>query len=463
MTTAVMWFRRDLRLDDLPALGAAQAAGRQGVVPLFVVDPSLLGPAGPNRRRFLAGCLEELRRATDGNLVLRFGDPRQVVPAVVAETGASTVAVTADFGPYGARRDRAVSDALAGIGVAFAELGSSYAVAPGQARAASGASLWVFTAYHRAWEKIGWGAPVSCGPTRWSTAVSDIETEALLSGSAQPGQAGLPDWWEGLPLGPSQALPLPGAKAAADRLEHFVAEALRHYHEGRDLPGREGTSRLSPYLHFGCTHPRTVLESLGNVKGSDRLRSELAWRDFYADGLWHRPASARHAWQPFAEHLRWDTDKVGRSHFRAWALGCTGFPMVDAAMRQLLAEGWVHNRARMVAASFLVKDLHIDWRLGARWFMWHLVDGDLASNQHNWQWVAGTGTDAAPFFRVFNPLTQQERFDPDGTYVRQFVPELRPGAQGYPPPVVDHAAERHEALARFDEARNQARLYPKHS
>ena len=203
---------------------------------------------------------------------------------------------------------------------------------------------------------------------------------------------------------------------------------------------------------------------LGSGAGAERLRTELAWREFYADVLWHRPDSARAPILEFGARLRWDTNERARERFAAWATGTTGYPLVDAGMRQLLAEGWMHNRVRMVTASFLVKDLHLDWRLGARWFMWHLVDGDLASNQHGWQWVAGTGTAAAPFHRVLNPSRQQERFDPTGAYVSRYVRELAlPGhaTKGSTEPstvprsgeLVDHAAERHEALARFAEAR----------
>ncbi len=162
-------------------------------------------------------------------------------------------------------------------------------------------------------------------------------------------------------------------------------------------PAVAGTSGLSPYLRFGCIHPRTVLSRIEEGPGTDRMRSELAWREFYADVLWNRPDSARRSLQPFGDHLRWEAGALAEERFRQWATGRTGYLLVDAGMRQLLAEGWMHNRVRMVTASFLVKDLHLDWRLGARWFMWHLVDGDLASNQHGWQWVAGTGTDAAPF------------------------------------------------------------------
>ena len=235
---------------------------------------------------------------------------------------------------------------------------------------------------------------------------------------------------------------------------------LASYDESRDLPGQDGTSRLSAYLKLGVLHPRTLHADLGpqTVFGK-----ELVWRDFYADVLWHQPASARED----LKRLPLEHDPPGEA-FRAWQCGRTGYPIVDAGMRQLLAEGWMHNRVRMITASFLTKDLHVWWPHGARHFMTHLVDGDLASNQHGWQWVAGTGTDASPYFRVFNPVTQGRRFDPDGAYIRRWVPELaalhgraihEPWLcerlpQGYPPRVIDHAVARREALDRYSRARS---------
>jgi deoxyribodipyrimidine photo-lyase len=251
--------------------------------------------------------------------------------------------------------------------------------------------------------------------------------------------------------------------------DRFLGDRVDDYGEDRNRPDRDRTSRLSPHLKYGTIHPRQVLARLGRSGGATTFANELCWRDFYADVLFHRPESARRDDVDTMGGLRWDTGKRADERFVAWQRGETGFPIVDAGMRQLLAEGWMHNRVRMITASFLVKDLHIDWRRGARHFMRLLVDGDLASNQHGWQWTAGTGTDAAPFFRIFNPIAQGERFDPQGDYVRRFVPELRSiegkavhqpwklgaddlfgsGSGAYPEPIVDHAAERKEALARF--------------
>ena len=467
MARAVLWFRRDLRLDDLPALRTAAEAGPDGVVALFVADPALLGPAGPNRRRFLTAALAALDAELEGALVVRRGHPVRVVPAVAAEVGATVVAATADFGPHGAARDAAVARALSDAGRRLMVIDSNYAVAPGRVRSGAGTPFKVFTAYKRAWEATGWPLPSPAPAVRYSSLSSDKGACSLEPGLAAPGSHGLPDWWEGLPLGPAAALPDAGPAAARDRLEHFVAGPLADYDRDRDLPAVAGTSGLSPYLRFGCVHPRSALALLDSGAGAERMRTELAWRDFYADVLWHRPDSARAPLLEFGAHLRWDTNERARERFAAWASGTTGYPLVDAGMRQLLAEGWMHNRVRMVTASFLVKDLHIDWRLGARWFMWHLVDGDLASNQHGWQWVAGTGTDAAPFDRVLNPLRQQERFDPTGAYVRRYVRELgapghlaeggdEPGTVHHSGVLVDHAAERHEALARLAEARRLA-------
>jgi deoxyribodipyrimidine photo-lyase len=461
MARAVLWFRRDLRLDDLPALRAAAESGPDGVVALFVADPALLEPSGPNRRRFLNAALTALDAELGGTLVMRRGDPVRIIPAVAAEFGAAVVAATADFGPYGAARDSAVARALSAGGRRLMTVDSNYAIAPGRVLTRGGTPFKVFTAYKRTWEATGWAGPSPAPKVRYCHLDSDRGDLSSEPPLASPGSHGLPDWWEGLPLGAARALPDAGPAAAWERLERFVAGSLADYDRDRDFPAVAGTSGLSPYLRFGCMHPRTALSLLGPGAGAERVRTELAWREFYADVLWHRPDSARAPLSAFGARLRWDTNEQARDRFFAWATGTTGYPLVDAGMRQLLAEGWMHNRVRMVTASFLVKDLHIDWRLGARWFMWHLVDGDLASNQHGWQWVAGTGTDAAPFHRVLNPTRQQERFDPTGEYVSRYVREPaatdRSAKGSAKPPrgsrLVDHAAERHEALTRFAESR----------
>jgi deoxyribodipyrimidine photo-lyase len=309
----------------------------------------------------------------------------------------------------------------------------------------SGEGYQVFSPFARAWAEHGWRSP---------------------PGGPSPGQSWLEARSDGIPEAPvpdGLTLPEAGEQAARRRWQEFL-EHVKEYDEERDRPDLDGTSRMSVHLKWGEIHPRTLLADLAQLrsKGASTYRSELAWREFYADVLHRRPDSAREYLRP--EFARMEYDDPG-ADLVAWQEGRTGFPIVDAGMRQLRATGWMHNRVRMIVASFLVKDLHLEWQHGARHFMRWLVDGDLASNQHGWQWVAGCGTDAAPYFRVFNPTSQGKKFDPSGTYVRRWVEELRevetayihePSAQpggcpdGYPPPLLDHAEERREALARLD-------------
>lgn len=446
---AVMWFRRDLRLADNPALLDAVADGP--VLPLFVLDPALWDPAGPSRRAYLAASLRALDaalRERGGTLHVVHGDPVRQVPATAREVGARRVHVAADFGPYGARRDRAVEHALDGAGAELVRTGSPYAVAPGRVTTGAGEPYKVFTPFHRAWADHGWRAP--------APAPDAGDWLALESSNGLP-DAEAPD---GL------ALPEAGETAAADRWAGFL-ERVGDYAEDRDRPDRDGTSRMSVHLKWGEIHPRTLLADLSRLRsdGAATFRKELAWREFYADVLHARPETAREYLRPEFARMRYD--EPGK-RLEAWQAGRTGFPMVDAGLRQLRATGWMHNRVRMITASFLVKDLHVEWQHGARHFMAWLVDGDLASNQHGWQWTAGCGTDAAPYFRVFNPTSQGRRFDPRGEYVRRWVPELADPAvvadphdpspeerlaAGYPDPIVDHAAERREALDRWEEIR----------
>ena len=443
--TSVLWFRRDLRLADHLAL--VEAAGHGPVIPLFVLDPALLRPAGAPRIAFLYRCLRVLDESVGGRLVVRAGDPAHVVPVIAAEAGTERVYGSWDAGPYGNRRDDAVRSALYAAGRSLSLVGSPYAVDPGSLYKADGRPFRVFSPFYRAWRAHGWGDPVPAVDVRWAAGPTS----------------------EPIPADPplDASLPPAGEAAALARLDAF---AVDDYQRERDRPAADATSRLSPYLKYGCLHPRTILARLGGSPAHEKFRSELAWREFYADVLWHRPEAARESLQPAMAAMKLDTGTQADERFEAWAQGRTGYPLVDAGMRQLRAEAWVPNRVRMVTASFLVKDLHIDWTRGARWFMRHLVDGDLASNNLNWQWVAGTGTDPAPYFRVFNPTTQAREHDPDGSYVRRWVPELAgvPGPAvhepwklaggapaGYPAPIVDHAAERAEAIFRYESLKSR--------
>ncbi len=448
---AIWWIRRDLRLGDNPALAAAAHAGE--VLPVFVLDDHLWGPAGPARQAFLAASLRHLDDATGGSLVVRRGRPAAALRKVADETGAAGVWAAADFGPYGRDRDAGVDDALTRSEVEVHWIGSPYAVDPGTVVKGDGTPFKVFTPYSRAWVAHGWDRPGrKPSGLRW---VSGVDS------------AGVPD-----APGVDARLPEPGEDAARHRWRSFLRDDLDGYDEDRNDPAGDHTSRLSAYLKWGAIHPRTLLADLDpRRKGHATYRTELAWREFYADVLWARPDSARRAYLEGMEAMKVDTGKRADERFAAWTEGRTGYPIVDAGMRQLRAEAWMHNRVRMITASFLVKDLHLDWARGARWFLDRLVDGDLASNNHGWQWVASTGTDAAPYYRIFNPVTQGQKFDPSGAYVRRWVPELasvpdryvhRPwdaaelpiDAAGYPEPIVEHHVEREEALARYQALRS---------
>ena len=453
--TAVVWFRRDLRVADQPTFVAAADRAARGLA-LFVLDPALLEPSGPARRTFLVRSLRALDEALGGRLLVVRGDPVDVVPRVARAVGAGTVHVAADFGPYGRRRDEAVEGALDGDGVRLVRSGSPWAVAPGAITKSDGDPYKVFTPFSREWGGRDKGDPVD-------TDASTVRWMDPGDKDGGPRAVKVPD-----DEAVDATLPEAGERAARELYEAFVDEYLPDYDELRDRPDKPATSRMSVHLKYGTIHPRTLLAAAsGPGKGPSSYRNELCFRDFYAHVLWWFPRSARENFDPKFDAMTWDSGKQAQERFAAWQEGRTGYPAVDAAMRQLRGEAWMHNRMRMATASFLVKDLHLPWQWGARHFMTHLVDGELSSNQHGWQWSAGTGTDAAPFFRIFNPTTQGEKFDPQGEYVRRWVPELA-GAEGmdgkkvhqpwkradetpesYPAPVVDHAAERKEALARF--------------
>jgi len=449
---AIMWFRRDLRLSDNPALTAALSAHSE-VLPLFVVDPFLVERSGRPRLAYMAAALNALNNSMGGALVVRVGDPLEIIPALVAEHGVTNVYHAQDFAPYGRRRDQAIAERLAAVGCRLQGVGSPYAVEPGRITKDDGTAYSVFTPFSKRWLAAGWPRPLD--PPRdpsWFTLSSPAIADALDHPHVE------------------FALLPHGEETVADQWDEFRLRGetgLDGYADRRNNPGVPGSSRLSAALRWGIVHPRQLLSDLQPLQSHDIYRSELAWREFYADVLFRYPDTGWRNLNRKLDGLLHDSGPLAEQRFAAWCRGETGYPIVDAGMRELATTGWMHNRVRMIVASFLVKDLHLPWQWGARFFMKHLVDGDLASNAHGWQWTAGTGTDAAPYFRVFNPVLQGERYDPNGDYVRQFVPELaglpatqihapfdakRKGAGvplGYVPPIVDHAVERDVALARY--------------
>jgi deoxyribodipyrimidine photo-lyase len=342
------------------------------------------------------------------------------------------------------QRDTLVASKLATEGIDFQQVGSSYAVEPGVVRKGDGTPYAVFTPFSKIWIQHGWPAPFAEPVVKWHGA-PEVSSEVI-------------------PQDPpcNAVLPAAGEEAAWKVWEKFRDTALDLYSETRNNPDIAGTSMLSPYLRFGVLHSRSLLAELNETKAHAVFRSELGWREFYADVLFHQPRTVRENLQRKMDSIVVDTDERAHQRFAMWCEGKTGYPIVDAGMKQLLATGWMHNRVRMIVASFLVKDLHLPWQWGAKFFMQHLVDGDIASNQHGWQWTAGTGTDASPYFRIFNPISQGEKFDPNGSYVRGWIPELAevpndvvhaPWLAGllnpYLAPIVDHAAERQESLIRY--------------
>ena len=442
MSKSVLWFRRDLRLTDNEALCAAAELGE--VVPLFVLDPRFLSTSGAPRLAFLFRNLRALNESMGGALVVRTGNPEEVVAQVCRESGAKRVVCAKDFAPYGMQRDSSVASKLATEGIDFHQVGSSYAVEPGVVRKGDGTPYAVFTPFSKIWIQHGWPAPFAVPVVKWHGAPK-ISSEVIPQ--EPPCAANLPE---------------PGEVAAWNMWDKFRDTALDQYNETRNNPDVAGTSMLSPYLRFGLIHSRSLLAELNETKAHAVFRSELGWREFYADVLFHQPRTVRENLQRKMDSIVVDTDERAHQRFALWCEGKTGYPIVDAGMKQLLATGWMHNRVRMIVASFLVKDLHLPWQWGAKYFMEHLVDGDIASNQHGWQWTAGTGTDASPYFRIFNPISQGERFDPHGKYVRTWIPELAdtpddvvhaPWLAGllnpYLEPIVDHAAERQESLIRY--------------
>jgi deoxyribodipyrimidine photo-lyase len=427
----LMWFRRDLRLHDLPALSDAASADGD-VLACYVLDPRLEASSGSRRLQFMYDSLRELRDGLDGRLLVTRGRAETRIPALVKQIHATSVHVSADFSPFGLRRDTAVREALGDV--PLEESGSPYLVSPGRVTKGDGTPYKVFTPFYAAWREHGWRAPAKTGP----------KSATFLDPAGVEGGVEIPTG--------DVRLELPAGESAARKAwKRFVEQALADYADDRNRPDVDGISRMSAHLKFGTIHPRTMAKDLGQGKGAQAYLRELAFRDFYAGVLYEWPRSLWWNWNDAFDRIEVDVDAEAKQRFETWKAGRTGFPIVDAGMRQLSECGFMHNRVRMIVASFLVKDLHLPWQWGARWFLDQLVDGDMASNQHGWQWAAGCGTDAAPYFRVFNPDTQGRKFDPDQEYVRRWVPEF--GTPDYPDPMVDHGAERAEALRRYQAIR----------
>ena len=448
MSRAIFWFRRDLRLDDNTALFSA-ARDFDAVFPVFVLDEHYAADAsvGPSRFVFLRESLEDLDAAVGaagGRLAIVPGPASRALPALLAATGADAVYANEEIGPYPAARDAEARTAVEAAGAKLRLFSDSVAVDPRALSTAAGRPCTVFTPFARKWRAAEKGAPAPPPAALAATPGRSVPIARVRA-------------WKDLAANPRA--PRGGEREARRRLDAFLARAGRYGRE-RDLPALEGTSRLSAALHFGAISPRTILARLRDVwrDGSDEERAsvgkfvdELCWREFFHALLFHFPHAASGAFRREMDALVWDGPG---ERFAAWKEGRTGYPFVDAAMRQLRAESWMHNRARMVAASFLTKDLHVDWREGERWFAYQLADADLANNNGGWQWAAGTGADAAPWFRVFHPVLQGKKFDPTGDYVRRWVPELAhlSAREIHEPrdPIVDHATERAEALRRYE-------------
>jgi deoxyribodipyrimidine photo-lyase len=461
MSLAIHWFRRDLRLRDNTALNAAVAA-HDRILPVYILsDWKKSHPwTGPGRQQFLCNCLASLGadlEKTGSPLVLRQGDAVAEIERLIDETGATAVYTNRDPDPFGQRTEARLEAALAKRGVPLHVFKDVALHEREEVLTGGGTPFRVFTPYSRAWFKL-------------SKAVTGRTVQKLPPPAKAPASLPLPTLatWQ-LPLDAADSIELPdaGEKAAARRLELFLHTAGLEYAGMRDLPAAEGTSRISQDLRYGTLSIRDVfaqVEARAQRANAEQLRSlhvfqtELCWREFYFQVLWFHPEVLESEYSEAYRGLPWIRDEA---NFQKWCHGQTGFPIVDAGMRQLLRTGFMHNRVRMIVAMFLTKDLHMDWRQGERWFLQHLLDGEIASNNGGWQWSAGTGTDAAPYFRIQNPWTQGLRFDEAGEYIKRWVPELRPvpAAQlhrppspglrlvpSYPLPLVDHGRERDIAL-----------------
>lgn len=455
-----VWHRRDLRVADNAAVASADE-----VLPVFVLDDAVLEHAAPPRVAFLLDALRSLRddyRDLGGDLLIERGDPREVLPRLADEHGVEGVIWNRDYSRLARERDEAVADALDEEGIETQTFKDAVLHEPDEIFTNAGDPYSVFTYYHRKWvdreKKTPYPAP---------------DSVASVEGGGIPGieEIGFEE--------PDADIPDAGTEAARGLLTEFLTEDVYDYEDSRDYPERRCTSRLSPHLKYGTISVREVWKETEAAKEKatdeearenvEEFQAQLAWREFYTQVLYHNPGVVTENYKEYENEIGWRDDE---DEIRAWKDGETGYPIVDGGMRQLLKEGYMHNRVRMIVASFLTKDLLVDWRVGYEWFRERLVDHDTANDNGGWQWAASTGTDAQPYFRIFNPMTQGERYDPDAKYIKEYVPELRGVppeeihswheltderrkdlAPEYPAPIVDHSERREEALGMFEKAR----------
>ena len=465
MPSVIHWFRRDLRIADNTALYHAAAEG--SVIPVYILS-SWKGQhywTGANRQHFLCGCLESLAENLEtlsGRLIIREGDALTELRKLLSETGATAIHFNRDPDPFGKAVEKELTDLCTELGVACHGHDDVAMHNPSEVLTQTRNPYKVYTPYSRNWLSLEKPAPLP--------KPKSLDTPPGIPSLPLPTVA---HW--GLKT-PSAELPEPSERAARSRIARAVSEITAKYSARRDLPAEDGTSRLSQDLRYGLISIRTLYAKViaGQINASSAARpsidiyiKELAWRDFYFAILHHFPHVLNHEFNEDWKGLPWDEPG---ENFEKWKRGETGFPIVDAGMRQLLKTGFIHNRVRMITAMFLTKDLHIDWKLGESHFMQHLTDGEIASNNGGWQWSAGTGADAAPYFRIQNPWTQTARYDPDGIYIKRWIPELanihpkrfqappedgRPLAPGYPLPCLDHKTERDRTLAIFKKHREK--------
>jgi deoxyribodipyrimidine photo-lyase len=473
--TTLLWFRRDLRLADNPALDGAVAIGRP-VIPIYICDDADAGEWSPGgaSRWWLHGSLSALSseiEARGNRLILKNGPAEAVINELISETGATSVYWNRRYEPWATRRDEKIKTALKGKGIEARSFNAGLLREPWAITTQKGEPYKVFTPFWKALRASGEPDQLAPLPQRIPAPNDFAESEDLNSWGLLPTK---PDWAGGL-----RDAWTPGEDAARSRLHDFTDAAVFDYQDKRNLPGVSGTSRLSPHLHFGEIGPRQIwhtviasaLAQTGSPmpRGAETYLSEIAWREFSYHLLFHFPELPLKPLRTEFSNFPWANDPDALS---AWQRGATGYPIVDAGMRELWTTGWMHNRVRMIVASFLIKDLLIDWQTGENWFWDTLVDADLASNAASWQWVAGCGADAAPYFRIFNPTIQGTKFDPDGSYVRRWVPEVsrlpdrlihapwtaKPIeladagfelGRDYPAPIVDHSMARNRALEKY--------------